>query len=276
MIKQIKKLLARYPKLYRFFSRICAKERELRQGLGRLRKNGAYFARNYLIDDERKLIYVSNAKVASTSIKASMARLGKADNYRDVIEAVKKDDHYVRDIDIADYPGYFTFTFVRDPFKRLVSCYNNKYHTDKKLLGMAKHGLYSADLYFDHYLLGFLAKDRGFLSFAGRVCLIPDCLCDRHFANQDFVLTDKRGRRLAQFVAKMEDMPEAFEPIRLKYDLTPLDHYNKTDNNGWMDAYDLATAKKVAERYKRDIQAFGYEASRDQLIEYLTAKEQEA
>ncbi|MEA5065260.1 MAG: sulfotransferase family 2 domain-containing protein, partial [Eubacteriales bacterium] len=188
------------------------------------------------------------------------------------IDAVARDERYLSDIDLGNYPDYFTFTFVRDPFRRLVSCYLNKYQTDKHLLGMARHGLYEKDGYFDHYLLGFLARDRGFTRFARRVCLIPDALSDRHFVSQQFMLRDG-DRQLAQFVGKMEDLPEAYEPIRKRYDLPPLARHNKTDSeDGWMDMYDLDTARRVARRYRHDIEAFGYQASRDALMAYLEKK----
>ena len=273
MKQAIKRALRRTPRLYRTLSRASAKARELRRGLARLMKQGSYMSRNYLVDDERRLIYLSNAKVASTSIKASIRGLRGGDNYREIIDAVAKDERYLSDIDLRSYPDYFTFTFVRAPFRRLVSCYLNKYHTDNQLLGMAGHGLYEKDGYFDHYLLGFLARDRGFKRFARRVCLIPDCLSDRHFVGQQFMLRIG-DRSLAQFVGKMEDLPEAYEPIRAKYDLMPLPQHNKTDGgNGWMDMYDLDTARRVARRYRDDIEAFGYQASWDALIAHLEQKE---
>ncbi len=244
---------------------------DLRICLKGLIDHGSYMDRLYFVAEEKKLIYVSNCKAASSSIKASMLSLGEQENYHLVNGIAKKSGHFLSNIAPDAFPGYYRFSYVRNPFERLVSCYENKYHSDKELLGW--DGRREKGLYFDRYLLGVLAKDRGFARFAKRVCRIPDMLSDRHIVSQYYMLHQK-GREVASFVGRFEDLPHAYEPIREKYGLAPLPHYNKTqaDKKSWMDRYDLDTAERVYRRYRRDIESYGYRADYERLIEYLKGR----
>jgi chondroitin 4-sulfotransferase 11 len=240
--------------------------------LRRLCERGAYMSWSYLISDEKKVIYIVMQKVACTSIKASMAGIQSDENYLSVIDTIRSTGRVVSAIDTAACDGYFVFTFVRNPFERLVSCYENKYHTDRKLLSKnMRH------MKFDYYLLGYLRKDRGFLHFARRVCRIPDRLADHHFINQGFLI-DRMGQNpKPDFVGHFERLEEEYEPIRQKYGFLPLPHHNKTPKaRSWMDYYDLPTAKMVYRRYKKDIERFGYQDTYAQLISHLEAKQKGA
>lgn len=163
--------------------------RRARMGLRIVRHisdHGCYVNRDYLVLPDKKLIYAANCKVASSSIKSCLTGI-QADNYRQVVQLTKKSDVYQRNINIDDYPGYFLFSFVRNPFSRLVSLYENKYHHDMSLDGHER--VYP---YFDRYLFGYLSKDRGFKAFAKRACGIPEWLADPHFASQVFILVGQK------------------------------------------------------------------------------------
>ena len=245
--------------------------RRARMGLRIVRHisdHGCYVNRDYLVLPDKKLIYAANCKVASSSIKSCLTGI-QADNYRQVVQLTKKSDVYQRNINIDDYPGYFLFSFVRNPFSRLVSLYENKYHHDMSLDGHER--VYP---YFDRYLFGYLSKDRGFKAFAKRACGIPEWLADPHFASQVFILSDKNGRFLPDYVGKMEDLPGAFDVLRGKFGLPALPQYNVTGSRkSWMDQYDLKTAQLVYKRYKADIERFGYEEDYQKLLEHIRNRE---
>ena len=120
--------------------------------------------------------------------------------------------------------------------------------------------------------MGYIGRDKGFKHFVKRMVRIPDWLCDRHFVGQWYLL-NPGGRSAVDYVGKFEELPTSYEPIREKYALEPLPHYNKTAKRNWMDEYDLKTARLVMKRYQKDIEVYGYQDAADALIAYLTEKD---
>ncbi|MEF9972474.1 MAG: sulfotransferase family 2 domain-containing protein [Clostridia bacterium] len=273
--KKIRAVLQKCPKLYRVVWINYGRCQKLYRGFRHIRATGTQMTRCYCIAPGKKLVYVVNCKVASSSLKANVQDLGPIDNYQQVW-AMGKGELYPSDVNIDDYPGYYFFSFVRNPFRRLVSCYENKFHTDVELSGKPGRRLYQDDLYFDQYLMGYVARDKGFKAFAKKVSKIPDKWADRHFISQAFLLHDASGRDICQFVGKMEDLPDAYEPIRQKYGMAELPHYNqttvKTESGKWMDYYDLESYAWIYNRYQADIEQFGYQADAENLKAYLLQK----
>lgn len=233
---------------------------------------GGIAKQEFHLNKEKKLIYINNPKVACTSLKSSLHNfLEKKTDYNEIHEQADRRGSVKKQLRINEYDKYHIFSFVRSPFQRLISCYENKYHSDKKYLGMSIY-----KLYFDTYLFGYLKEDQGFTKFAEKVTKIPDFLADAHFKSQYATLYIK-GRGLPDYIGKFENLAEDFEPLRRKYDLAPLPHYNSTakerGGKNWMDYYDLHTAELVYKRYKKDFEVFGYEDEYHNLIAYLKAKE---
>jgi hypothetical protein len=148
--------------------------------------------------------------------------------------------------------------FVRNPFDRLTSCYENKYHSDQSRVGKSIKML----IY------------KGFRDFARRVCMIPDGMADKHFMSQCVSVVDRNGKLLLDYVGKFENLEADYEPIRRKYGFQPLPHYNRTEiaKGNWMDYYDLETARRAYQRYKTDIETFGYQGAYGELVSYLRKK----
>lgn len=239
--------------------------------LHRLLRYRAIHPQKICINEKKKLIYVVNPKVANTSLNTSLYELKAKEYYIEIHQQVNCSGQTRMKIKKGEYQDCYVFSFVRNPYLRLISCYENKYHSDKKLLGKTL-----GCLHFDNYLLGYLRKDCGFEKFAKKVANIPDCLSDFHFKSQYATLYIK-GRGLPDYIGKFENLAEDFEPLRQKYDLAPLPHYNSTakerGGKNWMDYYDLHTAELVYKRYKKDFEVFGYEDEYHNLIAYLKAKE---
>lgn len=215
----------------------------------------------YVIDDDKKLIYIVNSKVANTSIKYSMSDEDHPDDYSIHTTMLQrgKSVYELR----QDQENYYKFTFVRNPFSRLVSCYESKYHTDKNMYGLEK-------LHFDRYLGGYLSKDEGFERFIKKVCEIPCRLMDRHIRLQYDIVYDEDGKCRCDHIGKYENIDEDFEKIRTRFDLRSLPRYNSSGISDWMKYYTVHTARIVYEKYEPDIVSFGYEEDYDRLMDVIT------
>ena len=262
-MQKLKSAVKRDPRLRSHYD----KAYNLLKLLKRLIRGKAYMDWSYLVLDDQKVAYIVMQKVACTSIKASMVSMESDEDYLSVSESIRKTGHVIPKLDPAAHGEYYLFTFVRNPFERLISCYENKYHTNRDIVGSMENG---GSVKFHAYLMGYLAKDRGFRSFAKRVCRIPDWISDHHFVSQSFII-DRQGQApKPSFIGHYERLNEEYEPIRERFGFMPLPHYNKTPRAMmWMDYYDIPTAQKVYRRYREDIERFGYQETYERLLEHL-------
>ncbi len=221
--------------------------------------------REYIVDEEQKVIYLMNSKVACSSIKVSMLRQKDVpDDYS--IHYI--DDHSKMQQDLFSDDGWFKFTFVRNPFARFVSCYESKYHADRKFVGRTKDVLD-----FDEYLGGYMKEDKGFAHFVGQVVSIPDRFADRHFRSQYRLLTGKGKKPAFDFIGKMENLQEEYRPIQEKYGFDPIKTYNRVEYGDWRDYYTAELARKVYRKYKKDVEFFGYGQDYRDLLAYCSQKQ---
>lgn len=226
--------------------------KEARFSLRSIRKWGRY-PRTFVFDKENKLVYLNNPKVACSSIKKSI--FGEHED----IHALP---NVVNDLN-PDMEGYYKFTFVRNPYERLVSCFEDK---------CIKH---PDDFCWNTYLFSDFVKCDNFNQFVKRVCLIPYSLEEPHFSRQYQLIYDKKGKYLVDFVGKIENIKEEYEPIRKRFDLLPLSHEHRVASltgKNWMDYYTPFTAWLVYRKYKKDFVAFGYEEEYKKLKAYLKSK----
>lgn len=203
----------------------------------------------YLMDDEKRVCYLYNSKVACTSISVSMT--GKDVKDDGEIHETILSGRFRRERDEASVPSdYWKFTFVRNPFARMYSAYENKMHdrNEKKRN------------YFKHYLDGYLAKDRGFENFVRKVVRIPIPLLDRHVNSQYHLIHREDGSCKVDFVGRFENLAEEYRVIQEKYGYDPLPHFNRSvASERWRDAYTEETANLVYEKFRLDFETFGYE-----------------
>lgn len=223
-----------------------------RFSIGCIRKWGRY-PRTFVFDKENKLVYLNNPKVACSSIKKSI--FGEHED----IHALP---NVVNDLN-PDMEGYYKFTFVRNPYERLVSCFEDK---------CINH---PTDVCWNSYLFRDFVKCDNFNQFVRRICLIPYSMAEPHFAGQYLLVYDKSGKCLVDFVGKIENIKEDYEPIRQRFDLLPLSHEHPVASltgKNWMDYYTPFTAWLVYRKYKKDFVAFGYEEEYKKLKAYLKSK----
>jgi hypothetical protein len=146
---------------------------------------------------------------------------------------------------------YFKFTFVRNPFDRLVSSffYISRYSTWKLDVAMRKQ---------------FKLGDVDFSFFVKNILLLilknPDRR-PRHFKSQFDFFFSNNGESLIDFVGRCEDFQEDFNIIcdKIKIPRKQLPYKNASKHKHYTEYYDDETRQIVAEKYAKDIEYFGYE-----------------
>ncbi len=158
----------------------------------------------------------------------------------------------------STYKDYFKFAFVRNPWDRIVSCFNNK---------ILKTADYSDQWYKNGVADNFWQygdRFRGGMSFeefVNTVVSIPDEESEEHIRPQFMFLTDKEGNRLVDFVGKFETLTDDLAIIsnKLGFPAIDLPHLLKGKRSHYKDFYNDETINAIAKRYAADIDMFGYE-----------------
>ncbi len=201
-----------------------------------------------------KTIYVPIPKVACSSLKVVCAELLNIE-VRGSVHEIKYPGIQGTSMD-STYKDYFKFCFVRNPWDRLVSCYSNKIGKDKRVNNryfkngtariLVKYGVFKAGMSFE-------ASVKATVS-------IPDVDADTHFRSQYLFITDKEGNVNVEFIGKFEKLDDDFEKVCKMMGLSymQLPHEEKTAHEHYSVYYNEETRQMVAERYKKDIDMFGY------------------
>src|SRR5215212_3725330 len=151
--------------------------------------------------------------------------------------------------ELDDWNEYFKFAFVRNPWDRLVSWYS-------MVMTMPRDGnelwryVHDNSSTFDEFIHNCTdeveIKDGGHYSFA---------------YNQLDYVTDDHGNLLVDFIGRLEnfekDIQEVFRSIGFELEAVP--HENRSGHRHYSTFYTPDTELIVSERFKRDIEYFGYE-----------------
>ena len=195
---------------------------------------------DFIILDEKEVIFASVAKSACSSIKTSICGTPP--------EGVKIHQHtsHLSHRRIPKKKGqYFVSTIVRDPYERLASCYRAKFNREDE-----------STFIFSNYLFGYLKNHDSFDEFVRKVSKIPDKISDRHFRSQHKIVFASGNK--VDFIGKFENLPSDFEGIRDKYGFGELPVLNKSSGKSAADLFSDETREATSRRYKRDFELFGY------------------
>ena len=208
-----------------------------------------------VVCERRQLIFYPVSKTANSTIKQLFLELEgypEPSSLAEIFRLVKK--HKVPrptlDSQQSKYSGYFRFTFVRNPWDRLVSCYLNKVVAPRP------------KVYESFRIYPKIRFNRmSFTDFVRFVHHVPDDLCDRHFRPQSACFNDKDVDFIGRFERFADDLAQVIE--RAKLDTHLLKYGDKYINKSrhrkpYTDYYTAETRRLVAEKYKDDIQRFGY------------------
>jgi len=216
-----------------------------------------YDPNEYYLFHDKRLIYISLAKNASSSIKMAIADHYGYDYIPRRIHGLK---HWnkLRGTIPGKYNAYFKFAFVRNPFERLVSCYVDKFTVDKN--------------YFINHPYGF-KEPPTFAEYIEFVCCLPDRYADRHFKSQYAILFNS-GK--PDFIGKVESINDDWKVLSKKYgfseslykaNVTSVNLNKKIDYKSY---YTLELLDKVYLRFRKDVDELGYADEYHELKRYLT------
>ena len=240
-----------------------------------LLQHGAYIPTEYFVFDERRIVYISIPKVACTSIKLAIEGtreqlLTEQEGTMGIHNLLTSRCTYSLNRKTRNYA---VFAFVRNPFDRLVSCYEDKIrkplqHNGQYYFASAYNRIFLRRLFGSSF-----HDDMSFDEFIKLVSRIPDAIADGHFKSQYSSLY-KRGAQIPQFVGKFESLNRDWSTIASKLGLNELTSNNKSRRTPWMDYYQSKEIIELAyKRFRKDIETFDYEASYRELLSrnHLTA-----
>lgn len=159
---------------------------------------------------------------------------------------------YVTDVDYADF---FKFSFVRNPWERLVSEYRYRH--------------FWKQFSFRDFVINNLPEEDGFCDYY------------RHIMPQSDYIYNESGELIVDYVGRFETLQDDFNEIAkaISLDNSDIPHVNKSglkkfrhklkrqlgftksyqkDFQDYREFYDDETMKAVGEMYRKDIENFGY------------------
>lgn len=212
-----------------------------------------------LISDKYKFVYIGIPKVATRSFITSLYREPKHDY---------ECKHNMIRLDIiekmVDLSQYFVFTFVRNPWARIVSCYLNKIQNPSQdaidIIISKYDGIYPN------------MKWPDFVDFLVHHPNGGDILGDPHWISQHRLLkTTKQIENINIF--KLEEIQDALPEISQKLQMPTIEmeflntykgwknsqNHNSQHSDAYKELYDSITLEKITQRYLEDITRFNYQ-----------------
>ena len=199
-----------------------------------------------------KALYLSQPKVASTSLLPIVGRLAGIDLDYTKLDFRRRLPGYARHA-VHALVDHFRFGFVRNPWSRLVSCYAHSF------IRIREEGRDCLARYFknpDCFRL-----DMTFDEFAEVVIALPDDRIDPHARSQHTFLIDANGRKLADFVGRLETLQQDWAHVCARAGFPTLEapHDNRSHHRPYREYYSPRLRDLVAQRYARDLQEWSYD-----------------
>ena len=240
-----------------------------------LAPTGGAYPSTCIVSPNNRFVYTYIPKVACSSLKMALApHFGVDVNISDAAkENVFNDLQSFEAMHAANWPilpkhvllsdqtwDYLKFAIVRNPWDRLVSCYKNKILASGNTNDFYENGVHRALLknYGDIFHSSMTFED-----FAQAVCNIPDEIAEDHFRSQHTFVTH-RDKLIVDRVGKLENIEEEWAYLCANINIdNKLENINVSSNSGtkraYKDYYTDELCDKVAERYQKDIEMFGYD-----------------
>jgi hypothetical protein len=200
-----------------------------------------------LIIHSKKIIFIHIQKTGGNSVSAALGeRTNSPDKHFSALELSKQ-------CGMEIWNSYFKFAFVRNPWDRLVSWWS---------MIEASRPAYERGAEFNKFQTFIFSRSTTFQQF------LHDCdqeISDSDgkkwiFRNQIDYLTDESGHLLVDFVGRFEHLQRDFQALTQKHfgEALTLPRANYSVHDHYSSYYDPPLKDKVASRFARDIEAFGY------------------
>jgi hypothetical protein len=201
-----------------------------------------------LISDRYSFVFIHIQKTAGSSLRQALLSVDP--------EAWELGGKHAGIRESTDLPeDYRVFTFVRNPWERLVSWYEmvlakGKNRTVHKIKSKFYRMVLERAPTFDDFIFHCTdeIQERGMIKSILR--------------NQIEYLVDLDGNLCTDFIGRFENLAEDTRIILAEfgiYFLPPVPHIKQSRNYGdWREYYNNTTRQIVAERFARDIEVFGY------------------
>jgi hypothetical protein len=188
-----------------------------------------------------KAVYVRVPKVASTSIRRSFGDGRERRTYPALLR--------------RRYQDHLIFSFVRNPWSRLVSTYRNKILGEKITNAYYRDGVHRGFLKwrFPFYV------GMPFEEFADFICTLPDDRVEKHLKSQSHFLVH-RGILVPSFIGRFETLSRDWaELCRILGANMDLVCHNRTDGAPYPTYYTTRLVNLVGDRYHEDVVRFAYQ-----------------
>jgi Sulfotransferase family len=172
--------------------------------------------------------------------------------------------HYKLAFSRDEFESFFKFTFVRNPWDRLVSAYyylkggGRGRPIDQALADR----LIKPHASFRDFVLNFVTEEN--VERAYRLPGLADMqVREHHFRPQySFVCFGRSGAPQVNFIGRFERLEEDFQEVCARLGRTATlrsSNRSKRRPSDYRDAYDAEMVARVEKAYRRDIELFGYE-----------------
>jgi len=211
------------------------------------------------ISHKHKFVYYSVPKAGCTSIKLFIGILDGIEGASLSLPAPNIGSLRIPKLSLAEarstlYKDYFHFTFVRNPYDRLLSCYIDKVY-ETALYNTITNGEFDSFLR-QYGKLGW--KKMAFGDFVQFVTRVPDRHCNKHFMPQHYLL----NLDLLDFIGHFENLNQDFlyvkKQIGVSDDTPQLQKLNASRHGPYQSYYNDKLRKMVARKYARDLEIFNY------------------
>ncbi len=207
-----------------------------------------------IISHRYRFVYIAIPKVATSTFRhillsKKQTDIGATVLYMDTPTLLRQ---------LPETNKYCKFSFVRNPWSRVVSCYRNKIQ-EVRVIGhlsiMSRFKGLRPGMDFEEFV-EWLASREG-----------SDEKADRHWVSQHRILAGANGELACDYVGKHESLQDDFDHICriLSLPQNPLSMVYGVSRSGfasptyYREYYTSRTRELVAERYQKDIELFGYD-----------------
>ncbi len=202
-----------------------------------------------MISDEHKIIFIHIPKTAGTSIenvlfkpknkRASNDLWGGPNQYQSGALQHLMSSNIIKAIGMDVFNQYFTFSFSRNPWDKIVSQYHFTVQRRKDL----------------QHKIG-INENSSFKEYINKLFSVDVYI--QWEQQYKFLYID--GKCVVDFIGKFENLQQDFDIVCDKIGMSrqQLPHKNKSKHKHYTEYYDDETRQIVAEKYAKDIECFGY------------------